>query len=107
MNKKIFAERVAKLVAKKGLSEYRISREIGQCPTYIGKVASGKIYPSMGAFFTMCEYFGIEPSEFFEPNLDKRGRNLNDTFSQLSDSDKEKVEEIADALLHKKKYPKP
>ena len=42
MKESFIATRVAELVTQKGISEYKISIELGQCKTYLGKITSGK-----------------------------------------------------------------
>ena len=53
MKESFFAERVTQFVAQTGMSEYKVSHELGQCKTYIGKITSRRMYPSMGVFFAM------------------------------------------------------
>lgn len=42
-----------------------MSLSIGQNPGYINNIENGKALPSMAAFFYICEYLGVTPSEFF------------------------------------------
>lgn len=107
MKEKFFAKRVSRLVAQKGISEYRISTELGQCKTYIGKITSGKIYPSMTSFLALCDYFEITPIEFFDPKLNKESVNLIHSILKLSAKDKETVKDIVNAFIHKDENPIP
>ena len=66
---KFIANRITELRLKKGVSEYKMSSEMGHSSSYIHTIASGKSLPSMGEFLYMCEYFGITPKEFFDENL--------------------------------------
>ncbi len=66
MEKKEFAERVAKLRINKGVSARDMSLSIGLSDGYINNVENCVNYPSMEVFFYICEYFGITPSEFFD-----------------------------------------
>lgn len=68
MKKSFIAKRVSRLVVQKGISEYRISTELGQCKTYIGKLTSGKIYPSMPAFLHCAIILKLLLSSFLIPN---------------------------------------
>ena len=43
-----------------------MSLAIGQNPSYINNIESGKALPSMAGFFFICEYLGITPCEFFD-----------------------------------------
>lgn len=58
-------ERITQLRLQKGISEYRMSYDLGHSRGYINNISSGKSLPSMSEFFTICEYFGITPIEFF------------------------------------------
>lgn len=107
MKEKFFAKRVSRLVAQKGISEYRISTELGQCKTYIGKITSGKIYPSMTSFLALCDYFEITPIEFFDPKLNKEAVTLIHTILKLSAKDKGTVVDIVNAFMHKDENPVP
>lgn len=44
-------ERITKFREQKGVSESRMSRELGQSKCYLQQISSGKTLPSMGAFF--------------------------------------------------------
>lgn len=66
MDKKTFAERLAKLRTEKGISARDMSLSIGQSPNYITSIESGRNLPSMTAFFYICEYLHITPVEFFD-----------------------------------------
>jgi len=61
-----FRKRLTELRLKKNLSEYQLSYDLGKSRGYIQKISSGQALPSMSHFFTICEYFGITPSEFFD-----------------------------------------
>ena len=45
-----------------------MSLSIGQSPSYINNIETGVSFPSMTAFFYICEYLGITPCEFFDIN---------------------------------------
>jgi len=107
MKKSFIAKRVSRLVVQKGISEYRISTELGQCKTYIGKLTSGKIYPSMPSFFALCDYFEITPIEFFDPKLNKEAVDLIHNILKLSAKDRANVVDIVNAFIHKDENPIP
>ena len=58
-------ERITALRQSKGISESRMSRELGQSKCYLQQISSGKTLPSMGAFFKICDYLEADPIEFF------------------------------------------
>ena len=58
-------ERITQLRLHKGISEYKLSYDLGHSRGYINNITSGKALPSMSEFFYLCEYFGITPADFF------------------------------------------
>ena len=66
MDKKAFSLRLSKLRINKGVSARDMSLSIGQSPSYINNIETGLSYPSMTAFFYICDYLGITPAEFFD-----------------------------------------
>ncbi|MBR1764427.1 MAG: helix-turn-helix transcriptional regulator [Ruminococcus sp.] len=61
--------RITQLRMKKGVSEYQMSYDLGHSRGYIYNISSGKSLPPMNEFFSICEYFGITPAEFFDDKL--------------------------------------
>ena len=68
MEKKDFALRLSQLRSKKGVAARDMSLSIGQSPSYINNIETGFSYPSMTAFFYICEYLGISEKDFFDIN---------------------------------------
>lgn len=66
MDNNFIGERVTSLRLQKGISEYKLSKNIGKCNNYINKVSSGKLIPTIETLFSICEYFGITLSQFFQ-----------------------------------------
>lgn len=61
-----FSERMVQLRMKKGVSARDMSLSIGQNAGYMHNIESGKAFPSMAAFFYICEYLDVTPGEFFD-----------------------------------------
>ena len=59
----------AQLRLQKGVSEYKMSYDLGHSRGYINNISSGKTLPSMSEFFAICEYFQITPVEFFTSSV--------------------------------------
>lgn len=59
-------DRITELRIQKGVSEHRMSMEMGHARSYIHGIVSGRTLPSMSEFLYMCEYFGITPAQFFD-----------------------------------------
>ena len=85
MDIEFIRERITQLRLQKGVSEYKMSYDLGHSRGYINNISSGKTLPSM----TICEYFGITPIEFFNAGaLNPRvNRELLDALEQLSEED--------------------
>ena len=58
--------RITQLRLQKGVSEYKMSYDLGHSRGYINNISSGKTLPSLSEFFSICDYFNITPSAFFE-----------------------------------------
>ena len=61
-------QRITQLRIQKGVSEYKMSLDLGHSKGYIQSISSGRSLPSMNEFLCICEYFGITPYEFFDTN---------------------------------------
>lgn len=70
MYDKFVSDRITQLRLQKGVSEYKMSYELGHSRGYIYNISSGKSLPPLKEFFAICEYFGITPAEFFDDRLD-------------------------------------
>ena len=66
MTAEFVRERITRLRMQKGVSEYKMSYDLGHSRGYVNNISSGKSLPSMLEFFAICEYFGITPAEFFD-----------------------------------------
>ena len=66
MDKGYLRKRITELRLKKGVSEYKMSRDLGHANSYMQKISSGVSLPSWEEFFYICEYFNLEPKDFFD-----------------------------------------
>ena len=69
MDQDYIRQRLTELRMKKGVSEYKMSLDLGHSKSYIQSISSGRALPSIPEFLCICEYFSITPSEFFDENL--------------------------------------
>lgn len=81
--------RITDLRIKRGISEYKMSLDLGHSRRYIQSISSGRSLPSLPEFLYICEYLDITPSSFFddsekEPILVQKAL---DGLRQLSDKD--------------------
>ena len=89
MNVEFVRERITQLRLQKGVSEYKMSYDLGHSRGYINNISSGKTLPSMTEFFAICDYFGISPIEFFdkEKSNPRFSQEIIECLSQLSEDD--------------------
>ena len=66
MEQSDFIRRLVELRMNKGVSAREMSLSIGQAPSYINNIEAGVNFPSMTAFFYICDFLGVTPSEFFD-----------------------------------------
>lgn len=66
MEQSEFCKRLVELRMNKGVSARDMSLSIGQSPGYINNIENGVNFPSMTAFFFICDYLNITPKEFFD-----------------------------------------
>lgn len=68
MDEAFIRERITKLRMAKGVSEYKMSLDMGHTRSYIQNITNGRSLPSMSEFLYICEYLGVTPSAFFDEN---------------------------------------
>ena len=85
--------RVTELREKKGVSEYRMSLELGKSGSYIRSITSGVTLPSIKELFNIIAYFEISPAEFFDGLEDKKTLHavVKEKLRELDAGDLEKV----------------
>lgn len=92
--------RISELRKKQGISEYKMSLDLGHSKSYIQSISSGKALPSMSEFLSICEYLGVTPKEFFSEEM-KEPQKVNALISyasKLSDKDLGMLLKIAERL---------
>lgn len=96
-----FPIRLAQLRTKKDVSAREMSLSIGQNSGYISNIESGKALPSMSAFFFICEYLDITPSDFFdrEAQNPEKLNDLIDMLKKLSDSQLNNITSIVKDMI--------
>ena len=82
-------ERITQLRIQKGVSEYKMSYDLGHSRGYINNISSGKTLPSMTEFFAICDYFGVSPIEFFDEKSynPKLSQEIMTALEQLNEAD--------------------
>lgn len=69
MNFQFIRDRISLLRTKKGVSEYKMSLDLGHSKSYIQSISSGKALPSLSEFLYICDYLNITPKEFFDTDI--------------------------------------
>lgn len=70
MDTKFIRDRITQLRIQKGVSEYKMSYDLGHSRSYIYNISSGKSLPPMAEFLEICDYLEITPSQFFNDTTD-------------------------------------
>lgn len=96
-------ERITQLRLQKGVSEYKMSYDLGHSRGYINNISSGKTLPSMTEFFAICDYFGITPIEFFDTKASnpKLSKTVLNAMEQLDEDDLALILANVNRLLRK------
>lgn len=89
MDETFLRQRITELRMKAGISESKMSLDMGHSRNYIQNIANGRALPSMGEFLYMCEYLGVTPKEFFDDGAENPVllQKINDELRRLSDQD--------------------
>lgn len=103
MTAEFVRERITQLRLQKGVSEYKMSYDLGHSRGYINNISSGKSLPSMMEFFAICEYFNITPIEFFDASVSNPTvmKELLERLVQLDNDDLELTLKNVNRLLKK------
>lgn len=103
MDGRFVRERITRLRLQKGVSEYKMSYDLGHSRGYINNISSGKTLPSMTEFFAICEYFGITPVEFFDDRAEnpRLTKELLAAMGELDEADLSLTLTVARRLLKK------
>ena len=89
MDEQFVRDRITQLRLRKGVSEYKMSYDLGHSRGYVHNISSGKATPPMKEFFAICEYFELTPQQLFDegtqnPELIQKAIN---GMKQLSEDD--------------------
>ena len=89
MHEKFIRDRITELRLKKGVSEYKMSLDMGHSKSYIQSISSGRALPSLGEFLYICEYFEISPKMFFDKNIKEPVlvQKITDGIKDLNEND--------------------
>ena len=91
MDSSFVRTRISELRTKKGVSEYKMSLDLGHSKGYIQGISSGKSFPSLPELFYICEYLGVTPQEFFSPEI-KEPQLVNELYNLAKKLDTEDMQ---------------
>lgn len=105
MNDKFIRDRISILRTKKGISEYKMSLDLGHSKSYVQSISAGRALPSLSEFLYICEYLGVTPKEFFdeETNPPQLVREIYNISLSLEKEDLEVLLSMAKRLKEKNK----
>lgn len=66
MDQNFIPRRITQLRLNRNISEYQLSLELGLSRGYVQAITSGRSMPSIKQLFNIMDYFGMDPSEFFQ-----------------------------------------
>lgn len=69
MDENFVRTRITDLRMQKGVSEYKMSLDMGHSKSYIQSISSGRALPSLPELLYICEYFKITPRDFFDEQI--------------------------------------
>ena len=100
MEENFIRSRITKLRIEKGVSEYKMSTDMGHSKSYIQSITSGRALPSLSEFLYMCEYPGITPSAFFDESNENPViiEQIMNNVKKLNENDLSLVLSIVDRL---------
>ena len=105
MYERFIRERITELRIQKGVSEHRMSLDLGHARSYIHGIVCGRTLPSMTEFLSICDYFEISPEYFFK-DAKADGVQLTRLLNyaqQVSEKDLSLIAELAESLADKSK----
>ena len=104
MYEKDFSARLAQLRIQKGVSARDMSLSLGQNVNYINNIETGKAFPSMTAFFYICEYLHLSPMEFFDFSAESpcQAKELGDKIKRLPPRQLEILLGLVDEFMARK-----
>ena len=98
-----FPKRLTELRIQKGVSARDMSLSLGQSESYINKIENKRTLPSFTGFIYICEYFGLTPQEFLNPNASSpnKTKQLLQELEKLSPVQTEHVLQIVKDITQK------
>lgn len=102
MDTQYIRNRITALRNQKGVSEYKMSTDLGHSKSYIQSISSGKSLPSLSEFLYICEYLEVTPLEFFDDSISYPSlvNQIYELSKQMKKEDLELLIEVATRLSY-------
>jgi transcriptional regulator with XRE-family HTH domain len=84
MDENYIGKRITELRMRKGVSEYKMSRELGHANSYINGIVARKALPALREFLYICEYLEITPKDFFDEEISDP-QPLREVYEEVKD----------------------
>lgn len=97
MDEQFIRERISALRIQKGVSEYKMSVDLGHSKSYIQSISNGRALPSMTEFLYICEYLGVTPQQFFDYD-NKYPASVNELLNCAKSMEQDNVEVLLDVV---------
>ena len=88
MDENFIRERITELRTQKGISEYKMSLDLGHSRSYMQGISSGRTLPSLSEFIYICEYLDVTPKDFFDNTIDNPAL-LQSVYEKLKELDED------------------
>ena len=107
MNTNYIGKRITELRLQKGVSEYKMSYDLGHNKNYIRSITSGRALPSIPGLFAIISYFNLTPVEFFDRDSQQSQmiKKANKYMEELDEEDMVILLSILQMIVRKKKTP--
>ena len=98
--KDFLAERITKLRLGRGVSEAKMSTDLGRGRGYINRITTGRGFPGYPELLMICRYFEMSPEDFFcTEDMTDGDRTLLHKLKRLPRREQDAIEEVVDRLL--------
>ncbi len=101
MDESFIRNRITELRMQNGVSEYKMSLDMGHSKSYIQSISSGKALPSLSEFLYICEYLHVTPKEFFDTgdNFPQLTHTLYEIIRKLPADDIKMLTQLAERMV--------
>ena len=105
MYTKFTQDRIVQLRMQKGVSAHEMSLDLGENGSYINRIENKQAFPSMQAFFYICEYLQISPRDFFDMDnpAPLKIKQIMEESQKLDDVQLDTVMAVVKGLQHRPK----